>query len=212
MTTAIFLIGLAFLLASVNADAKRCPTDIVYLVDQSTSITKSVYTNRVIPFLQNAISELNIDEKGDHVAVIRFSSPVETTVDFHFETDKSQILASVRNLRYAGGNTATVRALQLAQNNVFVSEQARRALYGKSVAPIAVIITDGVATDGNAAESANRLASNGVTIFAVGVGPIVSREYLEEVAGSASRVFKVENVNEFNQALDKTISESIKCD
>jgi len=190
----------------------RCPTDIVYLVDQSTSITKAVYTSQVIPFLKETIDQLKINEQGDHVSVIRFSSPQTTMVDFQFNYDKSQIIEKVMKLDYEGGATATVQALRLAYENVFVYEKARQSGYkSKTVAPVAVIITDGVATDGDAADYAKKLIEKGELIFAIGVGPMVSDDYLTGIAGNAARVFQINDYKNFNQALEKIISENTKC-
>jgi len=207
----IFIFTLATIFFTFSNANVRCPTDIVYLVDQSTSITKTVYTNQVIPFLRETIGRLTIGEQDDHVSVIRFSSPRTTKIDFDFIYDQTKILDTVNQLNYEGGNTATCQALGLAKQ--IYSTAARKDDYkNKKVAPVAVIVTDGVATDGDAAAHAKKLIDDGKQIFAIGVGPMVSEDYLKGIAGTVDRVFKVADYAAFNAALVKTIQDTAnKC-
>jgi len=193
-------------------NAKRCPTDIVYLVDQSTSITRHAYTEQVLPILKNTIKELDIHEQGDHVSLIRFSSPEETGTEFHFEYDTSKITDSVSNLGYDGGNTATVQAMDIAHTNFFTGSASRTDGYvKKEVAPVVVLVTDGVATDGDAAAKAKELMEKGVQVFAIGVGPLITKDYLEQITGDKSRVFTDQDATQFNAALIQAIEKSTTC-
>jgi len=212
--TVFVLTTLTVTFMSVYGDSKRCPTDIIFLVDQSTSITRVLFNNKVKPFLAHSVNTLNIDKDADRVSVIRFSSPDKTGVDFHFDNnfDKQKLLETIAKLGYAGGNTATVKALNLAQSSFFDSSAARNNEYEKNtVVPVAVIVTDGVATDGDAASIAKQLSVKGVQVFAVGVGAMSASHYLQELTGDASRVFAVEDTNGFTSELVKVIEASTTC-
>jgi len=205
------------LLATISSafGANRCPIDLTFLVDQSTSITRVVYKEEIIPFLTDTVNVLDIGEKSDHVSLVRFSSIQKTVMDFGFDAhyDKEALVKTLNNLRYDGGNTATVTALGIASNNFFVTENsaARRNGYGRTVAPIAVVVTDGVATDGDASIVAKELRDKGVKVFGITVGPMATIDYLQELTGDASLVFEVADVGGFITKLTQVISESTSC-
>jgi len=193
----------------------RCPTDIVFMVDESTSVTHITFTNQVIPFLKNMTNELNINEKGDHVSLVHFSSPSETGVAFYLDSsfDRTNITNAIDNLEYTGGTTATKKSLTLVRENVFVLEHgARRAQYKKTIAPVILIITDGVATDGDVALPAEELRLDDVDIFAVGVGRLVSPEYLQQIAGDMAHVFPVKSFKDLNAKLINDILATTQCE
>jgi len=208
------LLLLPFSLALPRATI-RCPTDIVFVVDQSTSVTKITFNTQVIPFLITMTNQLSISEKGDHIAVVPFSSPSETEVAFHldFSFDKANITGALNDMKFSGGTTATKKALKLVRDEVFkMNKGARRLQYGKTVAPIVLIITDGMATDGDPTLEAQELRVDEVTIFAVGVGSAVSSEYLEKIAGDKLHVFSVKTFNDLSDQLIKGILASTHCE
>jgi hypothetical protein len=70
--------------------------------------------------------------------------------------------------------------------------------------------TDGTPAD--ASDAAAELLLDGVEIFAIGVGPLVSKQYLTQIAGDAERVFMVESFKDLTEALIKDILGKTHCE
>jgi len=203
----IFLVAIAVPVFG-EGEPERCATDLVFIVDQSSSITPVTYKNQILPFLSNLVEGLAVGQDGDHVAFIPFSDHDVTEVAFKLNehTDTESVLQAIANHQFNGGNTATVRALELARSNVFTEQNgARKSRYGVNVAPTLLIITDGRASDGNPGQIAERLRADGVAIFAVGVGSLVNEEYLTRITGDKTRVFSVSSYQELTRSLAETI-------
>jgi len=198
-------------IAVVRSDTERCATDIVFLVDHSSSITPIIYKTKVLPFLVNLTKGLSIDVDGDHVAFVPFSDTEVTHVKFFLNKYNKQedIINAIQDHDFQGGNTATAKALGLARSDVFLDMNgARREQYKKNIAPTALIITDGIATDSDPVSIAEDLRLDGVAIFAVGVGSLVQQDYLVKITGDQSRVFPVSDYKDLNQKLAETIIDS----
>jgi len=208
---------LAFFVASViiaavqSDDPKRCATDMVFIVDQSSSITPINYKTKILPFLVNLTQLMSIDSNGDHVAFIPFSDPEVTNVAFPLNKHltREELIQAIERHQFQGGNTATKRALELARGSVFLaSNGARRTEYKETIAPTALIITDGIATDGEPGLAAEDLRQDGVTIFAVGVGSLVNEDYLKQLTGDKGRIFPVTDYKDLDIKLAQAIIDS----
>jgi len=114
--------------ASGQSPPKRCATDIVFLVDQSSSITPVNYKEGILPFLANLTNGLKLSETGDRVAFVPFSDVGSTEVSFHFNEhyDKDSVIEAINGKQYQAGDTATFTALNLAQTNVFIDTNGAR--------------------------------------------------------------------------------------
>jgi len=201
--------------ASAQNQPERCATDMVFLVDQSSSITPVNYKQGILPFLANLTNGLSLSDNGDRVAFVPFSDVDLTHVGFYFNEhhDKDSVIRAINSKEYQGGDTATVAALKLAQNRVFIDTNgARTTSYGHDIAPTLLIITDGIATDGkpddNAATVAKKLRNDKVSIFAIGVGSLIDETYLVQLTGDDKRVFSVSDYKGLNIELANAILES----
>jgi len=197
--------------ASGQGMQERCATDMVFLVDQSSSITPFNYNLRILPFLANLTEALSISQNGDHVAFVPFSDALLTRVGFHFKEyqDKESVIEAIKGYQYQGGNTATFTALNLTQTSVFDDKNgARLNSYKINIAPTLLIITDGRATDGDAAAVSQNLRKKGISVFAIGVGSLIDETYLLQLTGEENRVFSVSDYQGLTQELAKAIIES----
>jgi len=207
MRLTVLVIAIVFF-GSAFGDTQRCSTDMAFLVDHSSSITKTKYTNTIMPFLRNLVDGLIIDDDEDRVAMVPFSDIDLTSVAFHFSnfSTKSEVIAAIEKEQFRAGNTATRKALELARDLVFDPENgARTPSYKINVAPTLLIITDGVATDNDPASVADELRTLGVSIFAVKVGSLLNEDYLAQITGDAQRVFSATNYADLNKELAEAI-------
>jgi len=202
------LVIAAFCVALVQGEAGKCVTDMVFLVDQSSSITHTNYKNTILPFLSNLVDGLTIEPNGDHVALVPISDLDLTEVSFHLSafTNKEDLINAIYNEEFRGGNTATTKALDLSRDSVFnQANGARTHHYTIDVAPTMVIITDGIATDNDPADAAAALRADGVAIFAVKVGSLIKEDYLARITGDPNRVYSADSYAQLTQELAETI-------
>jgi len=196
--------------AKVGAPA--CLSDIVLLVDQSTSITYGSYKNYVIPFLLNITNSFDIAPDRSHISMVRFCNPDETDIvfDFTFPQDVSKINAKIFSSGYATGSTSLVKALNITYDWIYTSEHGARK-FASDTTRVAIIITDGVATD---AENPDYIPTVDMLIkdkhlnmFAVGVGKMFTLKYLQMLTGNIpDRVFNVDQFDQLKSIVDAVIS------
>lgn len=171
--------------------------DIMLLVDGSWSIGRTNF-RRVRDFLEGLVTPFNIGPNRIQIGLTQYSGDPRTEWYLSNFTTKDQLLESVRNFRYKGGNTFTGQAL------LHVMEENMRPEAGaRANAPFfLVLLTDGKSQD-DAISAANRLKNAGVEIIAVGVKNADEAE-LRQVASEPVDL-NVYNVNDF-PLLSKLVS------
>jgi len=216
------IIILFFLYFSCNDAAvlskanSQCVADIALLVDESTSVTNLTFVQYVIPFLQKIANALYIEPTQTHVSMVKICSPADTGVafDFNFLQTTNSIVDKLGQEVYCTGTDALAHALTLTSNVVFNENHGARPV-GSSMYRVAVIITDGIATDGDSA-AISALVKNlqqnlSVSMFAVGVGPILTHEYLLTLTGGNEKmIYTVQNYSALDQIAKKLIKD-ISC-
>lgn len=83
--------------------------------------------------------------------------------------------------------------------------------YGLLVSPFHTPPLLSSSTDGDAASAAQNLLNKNVHIFAIGVGSLVTKDYLTQITADESRVFNIADGSEFNDALVQDIQKSTSC-
>ncbi|CAL8401955.1 unnamed protein product [Arctogadus glacialis] len=164
-----WFLPVAVLLSSVNqAKAQgRCnnaqAADIVFLIDGSSSIgklnflqVKGLMVGVARPFISN------VGQSGVRFGAVQYSDT--SRVEFTFTTylNGTELLQALENLTYKGGNTRTGAGLKFVADNFF------NPVTSREVPKIVILITDGKSQD-SVQEPAQRLRSQGVIVFAVGV-------------------------------------------
>ncbi|XP_044133379.1 collagen alpha-1(VII) chain [Bufo gargarizans] len=146
-------------------------SDIVFLVDGSSSIgrvnfrmIRTFMEGLVLPFINV------INQDGVRFAVVQYSDDPRTEFDFSQYQNGSQVIQAIRTLSYKSGNTRTGSGLRYVSDNFFGTSFLR-----PNIPKIVVLITDGKSQD-DVDEASERLKSQGIKIFAVGIKNADSRE------------------------------------
>lgn len=137
-------------------DEKIIPTDIVLVIDQSTSMLSkmSALKSAVVNFLNK------INFSKHRVGIVGYSTNVVTTYDF--SDNKQQLISKVNEIR-AGGLTYIVPAINKA---VSMLAQNKRS----NAKPVVIVLTDGMAEDRDQAAAAAKAAKEqGVIFYTIGM-------------------------------------------
>ncbi|XP_055077830.1 collagen alpha-1(VII) chain [Periophthalmus magnuspinnatus] len=137
--------------------------DIVFLVDGSSSIgranflqVKSFMAGIVKPFVSS------VGASGIRFGAVQYSDTSRVEFTFTSYLNGTELVNAVENLNYKGGNTRTGAGLKFVSDNFFNPASSR------DVPKITILITDGKSQD-NVQDPAQRLRSQGVHVFAVGI-------------------------------------------
>jgi len=133
-------------------------------------------------------STFGLSQSNSRAAVILYSDHASVEIDFDSYGNFTDFRTQVEFLFHQRGRTRIDRALQLAYDRLFgPSGSARRGVHR-----IVVLLTDGQHTlDPDyipLEKGASLLRSEGVFIFAVGIGSYVSREELRRLVEKDSHV------------------------
>ncbi|KAJ8381613.1 hypothetical protein SKAU_G00023910 [Synaphobranchus kaupii] len=142
----------------------RIKADIVFLVDESSSIGTNNF-NKLKDFLYRVVTYFpSIGPKGTQFAVVRYSD--EPRIEFRLNDfrDRNSVLRALKGVHYGGGNTRTGRGIGYVLKELFQESLGMR----QDVPHVLVLITDGRAQDDVVPPS--RVAhALGVSVLTVGV-------------------------------------------
>ncbi|XP_035824172.1 collagen alpha-1(XII) chain-like [Aplysia californica] len=139
-----------------------------------------------LTFVSNLIKLFDIGRHKTRVAAVSFST--NATVEFHLDEyyDQKDVRDHVETIRYTGGVTNTDDALNLVKNSVLTSEHGVRS----NVLHVVIVITDGRSQNSpDTRTKAKALKDSGIFMFAIGVGPYVDDQELEDIASAPSENF-----------------------
>ncbi|KAI9522930.1 hypothetical protein NQZ68_032492 [Dissostichus eleginoides] len=156
--------------------------DIVFLVDGSSSIGRANFL-QVKGFMAGIVKPFAnfVSETGIRFGAIQYSDT--SRVEFTFTTylDGTDLVNAVESLNYKGGNTRTGAGLKFVADNFFNPASSR------DVPKITILITDGKSQD-SVQEPAQKLHSQGVHVFAVGIKK-ADRSELSQISSQPSSDF-----------------------
>ncbi|RVE56711.1 hypothetical protein OJAV_G00224110 [Oryzias javanicus] len=158
----------------------RSKADIVFLVDESSSIGVNNFIKMRDFIFRMATYFPVIGPQGTQIAVVHYSD--EPRVEFRLSDfkDRNSVLRAIRGLRYVGGNTRTGKGIGYVLQELFQESLGMR----QSVAHVLVLITDGRAQDDVLLPSKIARAL-GVSVLAVGVSN-ADIEELNKIAAPTS--------------------------
>ncbi|XP_069136404.1 cartilage matrix protein-like isoform X2 [Argopecten irradians] len=170
------------------------PTDIVFILDKSTSLRTMDNYMEELNFVTGVIDNLAIGSSYSQVSVITFSTESEFEFPLNRYNNKEELKAAVRRLPWSKGDTYTDKALKDMLDLAFSPNNGARP----GVAKIGVIVTDGASTDPYKteamAERIHRLRN--INMFAIGVGDAFNKDELAMIASkpASKHVFEVKDV------------------
>ena len=118
--------------------AVRCPTDIIFVLDESGSIGSADF-NLMKSFVSQLVGRLDIDSGNTRVGLVTFSSSVGTSFNLNAYSTVASVQAAVDSLRYGGGGTNTAAALAHVRTTMLTSAAGDRS----DVPNVVVVLTDG---------------------------------------------------------------------
>nr|ASN79586.1 thrombospondin-related anonymous protein [Babesia motasi]ASN79592.1 thrombospondin-related anonymous protein [Babesia motasi] len=155
---------------NVGKNCKR-QLDFAIIVDESASISKKDWSMRMIPFLENLISEMDLDNSDIKLSLTTYSTPVRSIITFlDKEASNTQLaikrLHDMRDSKPAHGMTYTGHAISFVRQSILP--------YGRKNAPKALLlITDGGSSDPDlTAQEAAMIRDEGVNVMVIGVGDV----------------------------------------
>uniref|UniRef100_A0AAV2M423 Collagen alpha-1(VII) chain-like n=1 Tax=Knipowitschia caucasica TaxID=637954 RepID=A0AAV2M423_KNICA len=156
--------------------------DIVFLVDGSSSIGRANFL-QVKGFMAGIVKPFvsAVGSSGIRFGAVQYSDTSRVEFTFTSYLNGSELLDAVQNLNYKGGNTRTGAGLKFVSDNFFNPASSR------DVPKITILITDGRSQD-SVQDPAQKLRSQGVHVFAVGVKS-ADRNELAQISSEPSADF-----------------------
>lgn len=180
--------------ANISPNCFSPKIDLIFAIDASGSVG-SINFNKTRTFIKDVVADLKIGPDSVRVAVIRYASGA--TVSFHLNAynDLTSLKQKIDSIRYTSGGTNTAAAINLA-STTFISDRP-------NVLKILVLITDGRSNNFQATvTAANKLKTESVTIFTIGVGHVRDLEMLRVASDpSCTHFFKLSSYGEIDSII-----------
>uniref|UniRef100_UPI0037E9B12B collagen alpha-6(VI) chain-like n=1 Tax=Semicossyphus pulcher TaxID=241346 RepID=UPI0037E9B12B len=191
------------LCSSAEPDCVHKKADLVFLLDQSTSIGDNNY-KILINFTAELISSFEVSEEAVHVGLAQFSHNFQDEFYLNKYFEKEEVMTHMSKLHWGTGDTLIGKALNRIKKYFEVSQGCRREIPKKLV-----LITDGDSQD-EVKDPAKNLRNFGVEVFAIGIGNVKQTQLLD-ITGTDERLFSVQDfdsLKEIKQKLVNTICDS----
>jgi len=115
-----------------------CSTDIIFVVDESGSITAQHFHTMKI-FLIQLVRRLDIDSGNTRVGLVTFANKVGTVFNLTDHSTVASLQSAIWSLGYRGGSTNTAAALAYVRTTMLTSAAGDRINVPNTV----VVVTDG---------------------------------------------------------------------
>ena len=119
-----------------------CPTDIVFVVDESGSIGSTLFDLMTV-FLSQLVSRLDIDSGKTRVGLITYSSNVGSGFNMSDYRTVNAVQSAISALTHTGVLTRTARALKYVRTTMLTTAAGDRG----NVPNVVVVLTDGQSTN-----------------------------------------------------------------
>ncbi|XP_060778334.1 collagen alpha-6(VI) chain-like isoform X3 [Neoarius graeffei] len=189
---------------SVDDCQKSQVADVVFLVDDSTSITSDGFKSMKF-FMNSVVNATQVGKDSVRFCTILYSDTPETKFPLNQYYSKREVRDAISRLKHYGGNTYTSKALRYSLDYFNEDNGGRGA---KGVPQMLFVITDGQATDTyDLPEAADKLHKSGISVYGIGVANAKTSE-LETITKDITKVYQVGDF-EALKALQQNISSVI---
>ena len=180
------------------------PADIVFLLDDSTSIWDNDYKKQM-DFLSSFVKDITIGPKKSRISVVTFSSRPKNQFWLRDHQSKNEVLSAIKNINRMYGDTYTSDGLRMIRENSFLPRHGGRIKASR----IVIVVTDGKSTiPRETINQAKKLHNAKATVFAIGVGRQVDPKELNAIANSPKYVFTVDNYSAL-ASIKKKLSQKV---
>uniref|UniRef100_A0AC34FFN3 Uncharacterized protein n=1 Tax=Panagrolaimus sp. ES5 TaxID=591445 RepID=A0AC34FFN3_9BILA len=192
-----------------NGLAKVCrpvdrPLDILFIIDGSGSVHGGTFDTQ-LQMLNRVVDLINISEETTQMAVLQYASYTFTEFVFKTHKTKEALRNGILKIRHKSGTTKTGKALEKAYQ-LFKDESSGSRRKNSTVGQVAIVVTDGHSHDDPIAK-AKKLRSSGVTIIALGIGPHINMNELNQITDNPEYAFSnltsKESLNRFTTEFKK---------
>ncbi|KAK2854621.1 hypothetical protein Q7C36_006490 [Tachysurus vachellii] len=189
---------------SVDDCQKSQVADVVFLVDDSTSISDDSFMSMKY-FMNSVVNSTQVGRDSVRFCTILYSDGAEAKFSLNQYYSKREVRDAINNLKHSRGNTYTAKALLYSLTYFSEASGGRGA---KGVPQMMFVITDGEATDPHdLPKASNELKNYGISVYGIGVAQAKTTE-LEIITKDKNKVFKVDDF-EALKALQQNISSVI---
>ncbi|BFZ19082.1 hypothetical protein BsWGS_22121 [Bradybaena similaris] len=184
---------------------KQAPIDLGIVLDSSSSIYILDF-QKAIKFLQEFLDHFDVGSgaEGVRVSIITYGKGIYPQDGFNLTTynNKAEVLEAIGNIPHRAGLYTDTGAAIKYMHTVQLADNVARPWAAK----IGVVITDGNSQLWKVTQQAAKDArDDGITMFALGVGPTVRDEELLNIAGDKSRVTRVDSYDKLD-AVKETLA------
>lgn len=173
--------------------------DLVFLIDQSGSISANDYTT-MKQFTTALVSSFKLSENLVRVGLAQFSSTFQNEFYLNQFYSDQAVTKHILDMKQIGGGTNIGLALDSIIDHFDASRGGRRSA---RISQNLVLITDGESQD-DVEEAADRLRALGIEVFAIGIGDVHDLELLQ-ITGTPDRLFTVQSFGSLEKIKQKVV-------
>ncbi|XP_051922647.1 collagen alpha-6(VI) chain [Hippocampus zosterae] len=184
---------------STKPACEKQKADLIFLLDQSGSISQQDYTI-MKNFTTQLVGSFKVSQDLVRVGLAQFSDIFEHEFYLNQFFTHESVNKRIMALNQRGGGTLIGLALNAIRSHFEESNGCRRSA---GVSQNLVLITDGESQD-EVQDAAEHLRSLGVEVFAIGVGGAHDLQLLQ-ITGRHDRLFTVENFGSLDKIRQKVV-------
>ncbi|XP_029466319.1 von Willebrand factor A domain-containing protein 2 isoform X2 [Rhinatrema bivittatum] len=193
-------------ICSVDSQGCQTPLDLVFTLDGSAGVGLENF-NHLKNFIKSASLHFLVNRDVTQIGLVVYGSRPRTAFSLDTHDTHAGILEAVGRTSYVGGLASAGSALLHVYENVMTVQKGARPGVNKVV----VLLTDGTGAE-DAVVPAQKLRSNGISLFMVGIGE-VKRNSLLRIAGSEDylvQVLSYEDLKYFEDNVVQRVCEEAK--
>ncbi|OXB68886.1 UNVERIFIED_CONTAM: hypothetical protein H355_003784 [Colinus virginianus] len=175
--------------------------DLIFLIDGSESISENSFSI-MKTFMKDIVDNFIISRDKVRVGVVQYGQEPQKEFYLNEFFSDTIIKEQINRIEQLKSSTFTGKGLRFVQS---LFEPPNGGRKNEGVLQNLIVITNGYSAD-RVDDAATVLRNNGIHVFAVGVGIVNSFELLR-IAGSARRVFTVENFDALKMVKSTIINE-----
>nr|XP_040020900.1 collagen alpha-6(VI) chain-like isoform X1 [Gasterosteus aculeatus aculeatus] len=184
---------------STKPVCEKQQADLVFLIDQSGSISANDYTT-MKQFTTALVSSFKLSENLVRVGLAQFSSTFQNEFYLNQFYSDQAVTKHILDMKQIGGGTNIGLALHSIIDHFDASRGGRRSA---RISQNLVLITDGESQD-DVEEAADRLRALGIEVFAIGIGDVHDLELLQ-ITGTPDRLFTVQSFGSLEKIKQKVV-------
>ena len=176
----------------------------MFVLDTSGSITEDKWAT-VLEFLEAIVDRIKTTTNDVNIGVITFGNRARMQFTLNEYDNKQDIINNIRELRYTDGNTNTSGGIWMMREEGFSEDNGDRP----GIKNLGVVFTDGRSTydQENTIPYADDAKADGITMFAIGVGPDIDEREIRGIASNDDYVWFPEEFGDLGSIEDALVSE-----